>query len=368
MHAYAVTHRGWQRRRSMRLVALGLIATVAPVVGCERIESRLYERAARQAAQPDRDDWLSDGALHVILCGTGSPIADASRAAACTAIIAAGRLFLVDVGPGSWENVARWRLPRAQLRAVLLTHFHSDHIGELGEVVTQSWIAGRVEPLPVFGPPGVTAVVDGFNAAYAADVGYRVAHHGAELLPPLGGRSESVEFALPERGESRVIFDADGLVIRTFRVDHDPVTPAVGYRFDYAGRSVLITGDTDEAPELVEHARDADIIVHDALAKHMIARVSEQLAADGEARLAQFTRDILDYHASPAEAAALAREAGARMLVLTHLVPPVPNRLIGRIFLAGTADVWNGPIILGADGMHFALPGGSKVIREEQLE
>lgn len=367
MHARAAMNPGRQWTRSAYTVAIGLLALGGLTTGCDQIESRLYERAARQAAQPDRDDWLSDGALHVILCGTGSPIADASRAAACAAIIAGGRLFLVDVGPGSWENVARWRLPRARLRAVFLTHFHSDHIGDLGETVTQSWIAGRVEPLPVFGPPGVSAVVGGFNAAYAADVGYRVAHHGPDLLPPLGGRAEAVEFTLPERGETRVVFDADGIVIRTFRVNHDPVEPAVGYRFDYAGRSVLITGDADHSPELVDHARGADIIVHDALAKHMIARVSERLAAHGEARLAQFTRDILDYHASPAEAAALARDAGARMLVLTHLVPPVPNRMIARIFLAGTADVWSGRIVIGEDGMYFALPGASSFIREDRL-
>src|SRR6185295_9758423 len=104
----------------------------------------------------------------------------ADRAGPCTAVLAGGHFVLVDVGPGSWRQVALQRLPRARLDSVLLTHFHSDHIGELGEAVMQSWVSGRRLPLNVFGPPGVEQVVDGFRTAYAFDTQYRVAHHGAE--------------------------------------------------------------------------------------------------------------------------------------------------------------------------------------------
>lgn len=353
------------RHHHIRL-ALTAACLLAATASCERIERALYDRAAARAATPDRTDWLSDGDLHVVLCGTGSPIADPSRASSCTAVLAAGRLFLVDVGPGAWENIALWQMPRAHLRAVFLTHFHSDHIGDLGETVVQSWISGRREPLVVFGPPGVGDVVDGFNAAYAADARYRVAHHGAEVLPPLGARAEPATFTATA-GEMVTVFDADGLTVRAFRVDHDPVDPAVGYRFDYAGRSVVISGDTDYTADMIEPARGADLIVHEALAKHIIEGVSAALTRRGDARLARLTRDILDYHASPVEAATVAREAGARMLALTHLVPPVPNRFVARIFLQGTADAWDGPIVLGEDGMYFHLPQGSTEITRENL-
>src|SRR5262249_40602158 len=100
--------------------------------GCDRIESGLIPRGAARALPGDRNALLDDGKLHVVLCGTGSPLADPQRAGPCTAVLAGGHFLLVDVGPGSWREVALLRLPRARLEAVLLTHFHSDHIGELG--------------------------------------------------------------------------------------------------------------------------------------------------------------------------------------------------------------------------------------------
>src|SRR5579872_4667334 len=98
---------------------------------------------------------LKDGKLHVILCGTGSPLPDAERAGSCTAVIAAGQVILIDVGPGSWRKALVSNVPGQLLSAVLLTHYHSDHIGDLGEAMTMSWANGRAQPLDVYGPPGV---------------------------------------------------------------------------------------------------------------------------------------------------------------------------------------------------------------------
>src|SRR5262249_10187863 len=110
-----------------------------------------------------------------------------------------------------WRQVALSHLPRARLDGVLLTHFHSDHIGELGEVVLQSWVAGRRTPLPVYGPSGVEKVVDGFREAYSQDASYRVAHHGKEAMPPEGGTTTAKAIELPDPQGEGVVFDADGL-------------------------------------------------------------------------------------------------------------------------------------------------------------
>jgi ribonuclease Z len=315
----------------------------------------------------DRTDLLDDGKLHVVLCGTGSPLADAERASACTAVLAGGHFVVVDVGPGSAEQLGLLRLPRARVDAILLTHFHSDHIGDLGEAVMQTWVAGRGAPLNVYGPPGVDEVVSGFVRAYAADTQYRIAHHGSDALPPAAGVPAARTVYLPAPDQSSVVFEADGLRVTAFAVDHEPVVPAYGYRFEYRGRSVVISGDTAKNDNLVRHSRGADVIVHEALAAHMIAPVTEYARANGLDRWAKLTADILDYHTTPAEAAAVAREAQARLLVLSHLVPPLPNVVARRMFLRGVKQEWDGRVEIGHDGMHITLVPDSEAIEVSSL-
>jgi len=351
-----------------RLGVVALVGLVVAMASCERIESLVYDRAAQQIIQGDRDELLDDGALHVILCGTGSPLPDPDRAAACTAIIAGGRMYLVDVGPGSWENVQSWRLPRARLSGVLLTHFHSDHIGDLGETVVQSWIAGRTEPLTVYGPPGVRRVTEGFRLAYGLDSTYRVAHHGGDVMPPSAATVVAHTIEEPPPGETAVVLDEDGLRITAFPVDHRPVQPAFGYRFEWGGRSVVVSGDTAKSESVVTHARGADVLVHEALAAHMIQRVQRVLEARSATRLAKLTSDIVDYHTTPAEAVAEAESAGVKALVLTHLVPPPINPIVGWLFLAGVEVPDGLELVMGDDGTHVRLPRDSDAIEVGTIE
>jgi ribonuclease Z len=321
-------------------------------LGCERmverqIESNLTRIDAAVLTSPD---------LQVIVCGSGSPLADARRASACTAVIAGGVFAIVDAGPGSWETLDLANLPTGQLAAVLLTHFHSDHIGDLGEAITQSWLAGRAAPLEVIGPVGTARVVEGFAQAYADDVDYRVAHHGEGPLPRAASGALAREIALGDApNASALALLRNGLRVTMFRVDHDPVRPAVGYRFDFAGRSVVVSGDTAKSASLTEHAKGADLLFHEALQPDLISRASAVALRLGRERQSKLARDILDYHTSPVEAAEIARDAGVGELVLTHLVPGPANFLARRAFLAGVSDVYSGKVVLAEDGMRFAL-------------
>jgi len=354
----------------MRICARHLtlfLALINGAAGCDQIESRLIERAAARGLAGDHNELLDDGNLHVVLCGTGSPIADAERAGPCTAVLAGGHFVLVDVGPGSWREVALLRLPRARFEAVLLTHFHSDHIGELGEARMQSWVAGREKPLVVYGPPGVEQVVDGFRQAYAFDTEYRIAHHGTEAMPPAAGTAVAKTVTLPAPDQSALVFEADGLRVTAFAADHSPASPALGYRFDYRGRSVVISGDTRKSANLVRHAKDATLLVHEALAARMIAPVTEYARAHGLTRWAKLTSDVVTYHTTPVEAAEVAKAANVRMLALTHIVPPLTNFVARRIFLRGVSDAWSGPIELGKDGMHFTLSPSRDTVAVDTL-
>lgn len=355
--------------RNARLVAGACVVAIAAVglAGCDRLQSAMIERGMAETARPDRTDWLDDGGLHLILCGTGSPLPDPKRAGPCAAVIAGRRFFLIDAGPGSWENVQVWRLPRARLSGVLLTHFHSDHIGELGEVVVQSWIGGRTDPLTIHGPPGVDRVVDGFQRAYSFDTEYRVAHHGEQYMPRSGAATHAETVRIEDDEISAPVYDRDGLRITAFRVNHEPAKPAYGYRFEYGGRSVFITGDTAKSPGVVAGARDVDILLSEVLIANVVSQGSEFLAKAGHDRLAHLASDVLDYHVTPSEAAEMAAQAGAELLVFTHIVPAPPNAIAERLFLAGLDEVWDGEAILGSDGMHFHLPPGGDAIERADL-
>ena len=165
-----------------------------------------------------------------------------------------------------------------------------------------------------------------------------------------------------------VVLEADGLEITAFRVDHRPVVPAFDYRFDYAGRSVVVSGDTVKHPGLVEAARNADVLLHDALASHLVSAIGEAAAKAGRDRIAKITGDILDYHATPVEAAAAANEAGVSLLIFYHLVPPPPNRVFEPLFVRGVEDVRPDGWILGDDGLLVELPIGSDALEIRHLD
>ena len=348
-----------------------MLAGVAAVVGYVfRIEigAAVFQRVVSQNVARNVVATLPDG-LHVALCGSGSPMPDPSRMGPCTAVIAGKRLFVVDVGSGATRNFGPMGLPTGAVEAVLLTHFHSDHIDGLGELMMLRWVGGgNTAPLPVYGPAGVEGVVAGFNAAYTLDDGYRVKHHGADINPPAGAGGDARPFAVDAQTQSVVVLENDGLRVTAFKVDHGPVEPAVGYRFDYKGRSVVISGDTKPDENLVRVATGADLLVHEALNREMAQTIGDALTAAGNKRAAKLFKDIQNYHTSPVEAAQIAKRAGVKALVFTHIVPAVPVAYLNAAFMKGAAAAYDGPITMGEDGMIFSLPAGGTEITNGRLK
>ena len=354
------------RRWLAGLVGLAAIAAVvAAAMRVPLVQDAIIRRVIARAIGT-ANHLFADDALRVLLCGTSAPLPHPTRAKACVAVFAAGRFWVVDTGPQSWNRLALSRIDGKRIGAVLFTHFHSDHIGELGEFNLQTWAAGREGPMRVFGPPGVERVVAGFQEAYALDSGYRIAHHGADFLDANVGRMQATQ--VDAVSAPAVVLDEDGLKITAFPVDHRPIVPAYGYRFDYRGRSVVVSGDTAKSPSLVAAARGADVLVHEAQANHLIAMIGDAAAAAGRTRVAKIMHDIPSYHTSPVQAAEVANEAGVRLLVLYHLNPPPPNRFAERVFVRGVAAVRPDHWVLGDDGTLVELPFGSSAVEVRSLE
>ncbi|HUH99132.1 MAG TPA: MBL fold metallo-hydrolase [Anaerolineales bacterium] len=313
-----------------------------------------------RSAMAKRNVQFEEG-LYAGLCGTGSPMPDINRTGSCIAVLAGKHFFIVDAGEGSTRNVLLMNLPLARADAILLTHFHSDHIADLGEMMLQRWAGGSNKtPLEVIGPTGVERVVQGFNLAYQLDAGYRVAHHGPEMVPPAGAGGIAKPFELSgEPNAAVVVFEQDGVRVTAFKVDHRPVEPAVGYRFDYRGRSVAVSGDTVYSESLLEHSRGADVLFHEALNLEMVRLMNENARLVNSPSLKKVTQDIPSYHSTPEQAARIASAAQVGHLIYYHIIPPLPRPMLKNLFLGDAKNYYRGPITVGEDGMLVFLPPDS---------
>ena len=342
------------------LLGLGALRVTAVQDGiAQRVVERRLSEQQQALFEPD--------ALRALICGSASPLPHPSRAKACVAVFAANRFWVVDTGTGSWNTLAMLGLDASRVGAILLTHFHSDHIGDLGEFNLQTWAGGRDAPLTVYGPAGVERVVAGFNEAYALDAGYRTAHHGAALMPPEASQMRAITIEGPQKsGVPAVVFKEDGLTITAFPVQHDPVVPAYGYRFDYKGRSLVVSGDTIKSASLTAAARGVDVLIHEAQSDEMVDTIGRIATRVGRSRIATIMKDIQNYHTTPVEAAEVANEAQAKLLVMYHLNPPPPARLVERIFARGVDEVRDEGWILADDGTLITLPADSELVAVEQ--
>jgi ribonuclease Z len=340
-------------RRKWLLAVLG-VAALAGTVGYvkrDAIAMNLLHRGAEAAMARNTLAALPKDQLHVAFCGTGSPLPSRDRAAACTAVIADGRIFVFDMGEGAGETLSLMGLPLEKIEGVWLTHLHSDHFEGLGPFTLQRWAgSSAATPLPVSGPEGVEEITNGYNAVYRIDSTYRIAHHGADVVKPAGFGMTGKAIA------PGLVYDDNGVRITAFAVDHDPIKPAFGYRVDWKGRSVTISGDTAYTPALAAAAKGSDLFVSELLSPRMVKILENSARKAGNSNRAKIFRDIQNYHISPEQAADVAKVAGVGMLAFTHIVPSVPGPL--EFALTGTASAnFAGPIKVMHDGDVISISG-----------
>lgn len=348
-------------KKILAIISIALITTIIIYSQREIIITRVMEKGIEARLGADIVDELEDG-LHVGLCGAGGPMPAPKASGPCVVVVAGKQLFMVDAGTDGIRNLSRMGFQTGTVQGVLLTHFHSDHLDGLGEIGTLRWAGGdNTSPLPVYGPRGVRKVVKGFNLAYSQDFTYRHDHHGDTVAPLSGAGLKAMPFDKPAMGELTTVISIGDLKVEALAVDHSPVEPAVGYRFSYKGRSVLITGDTVKLANIEKFAEGVDILVHEALSPRLVNMMHDAAEKNGNKILAKITHDILDYHASPVEAAETARDAGVGHLLYYHIVPPLIFPGQDLLYLNGAQDIFP-DYTLGEDGVLFSLPAGSKEI------
>jgi ribonuclease Z len=309
------------------------------------------EQDSETASELQRTDRIT-----IVLVGTGSPLAQAGPQTS-TAVFVNGQFLLFDAGNNTLDVMNSLNFPLYELDAVFITHFHNDHYGDLGDVMEWSWIWGRRHILPVYGPTGITQIVEGFRSAYELEESYRIAHHGEEIMPPEWSPSEPIEFVPPADDSAIVIYEKDGVTVKTFRVNHAPVEPSVGYRIEYAGKVVVLSGDTVRTTSLLEHSRNADLLVAEAMNKEVVGAIEDINRELGYENQANILFDIQDYHMDVSDVGALAEEANVKRLALNHLAPkPQSGQQANRFFRDPVAEQFSGELLVGEDGMQIVIP------------
>ena len=334
--------------KKILILFLGLLVIVGvgrALLKVPALQDAALERGTAVIAKRGAVPLPESESLRVYVCGSASPLG-MGQAQACIAVITPEHFYLIDSGAGSTDNINRLGLPTERLQGLLLTHFHSDHIAEIYEVNLGSWVRGRPAPLTVYGPRGVAEVTDAVNAGYRQDRIYRTGHHGEDLLPPALGVLEHKTIA------PGVILEDGDLKISAYVAEHPPIHPAVGYRFDYRGRSVVISGDSNVTDETRKIVDGADLLLHDALSLPTLTALSEALGAVGQSRQSRIVFDVMDYHASTDSLIELGEKSNVDMVAFYHLVPVPPNSVVADVFMRGAPDNF----LLTEDLMWFELP------------
>jgi len=270
--------------------------------------------------------------MRVTLLGTGSPEPTIDRFGPAVLVEAGGIYLLFDAGRGVVQRLYQLEVPLSEVNTLFLTHLHSDHVIDVNDVWQTGWMWQRATPLSVYGPQGTQVLTDHIEKALIYDITIRHQHSGLPL--------ESAKFKTTEIKEG-VVFKQDNIVVTAFLVDHGVVKPAFGYRVDFMGRSVVISGDTTYSQNLISHAKKADVLIHEVAAAPATLKKKNPNV-----------KKILSYHSSPEQVAKVLAAVKPKMAVLTHFV------LYGVSPEQVQADImknYSGNVVIGEDLLQIEI-------------
>jgi ribonuclease Z len=300
------------------------------------------------------EDLLSPDQISVVLAGTAGPMSP-DIAQVSTAVFVNGQFLLFDAGDYAQKRMEQFNLPMEELDAVFLTHFHNDHIADLGEVMQRSYMLGREKDLVVYGPTGVEDIVNGFNMVYAADSDHRTEHHGEEVMPLEYQFAAASEF--DANAEEVVVYEKDGVVVTAFMVSHPPIEPVFGYVVEFAGRKVVISGDTLVTDALARYSESADLLVMDVMNYELVTLMENTFREIGEDDNAAIMYDIREYHPDVHDVATMVQDQNVKRVALTHYAPSAPVKaMMYRFYVNPIKRIYDGELIAGGDGTRVTIP------------
>jgi ribonuclease BN (tRNA processing enzyme) len=275
----------------------------------------------------------------LILLGTGGgPSPKRLRSAPAQVILVGDDAYVVDCGDGVARQMALAGVSLARIRAVFITHHHSDHNADYGNLLLLAWIDGLKPIVDAYGPPPLAKMTGLIAEMNAVDIATRVADEGR---PPFTGLVVPHEITA-----GGVVRQQAGVRVTAALVDHPPIRPAFAYRFDTPDRSIVISGDTAPSPSLVALAKGADVLVHEVL---YLPGVDRLVGSEGHAT--RLREHLVASHTPSAEVGRIAAAAGVKTLVLSHFVPGNDASITDEMWTAGVRAHFKGAVVVGRDLM-----------------
>ena len=276
----------------------------------------------------------------VTLLGTGTPIPDLDRFGPSTLVEAGNQKLLFDAGRGVTIRVRQLNFRESKIDVVFITHYHSDHTSGIPDLWLTGWLGNnRKKPFRLIGPVGAKSLMANLESAYALDIKIRLED---EKLPP-----EGIATVVEEFEKDGVVYDSDGVKVIAFTVDHGAaIKPAVGYRIEYKGHAVVISGDTRYDQNVIKYGTGVDLLIHE------VCVVRPELLSN------PYIKRVVDHHTTPREAGQVFSLAKPKLAVYSHLVflasEKVPRATVDDI-VAGTRETYDGPLQVGEDLMSFDI-------------
>ena len=339
------------------LVSIFLIGLVS--LNSHSVQDRILDAGLKNILTGVEPFLDKNDSLKVVVCGSRSPLPSPGRAESCVLVEAGNDIYIFDLGNGSVNNLTQYQIPWPNVKAVLITHMHSDHMADLPDAHLQSWIQGRTAPLKVYGPEGINLVTKGFELAYSADYQYRSDHHGDDMLPMSIAGFDAIQIT----DNQLIPNDTPGLEILPFVVDHYPVNSAFGFKISYKGRTVVISGDTIHDGSVQKYSKDVDLLVHSAISIDIVERMRDFAPIP---QMDKILFDIQDYHTTIKEAGEISRDANVKHLLIYHSIPTPRNKIMEDVFFRPLDGVF-GEYTLSDDGTRVIMPVGSDEVIIDQI-
>jgi ribonuclease BN (tRNA processing enzyme) len=273
----------------------------------------------------------------LILLGTGGgPRPRKASSAPAQVIVANDLAYVIDCGDGVARQLVIAGVSLDKLRHVFLTHHHSDHNADYGNLIWLAWTAGLRTRVDAWGPPPLERMTKLFFEMNAHDIDVRVANEGRPPLAPL--------LRVHELKQGGLVMSDDNVRVTATLVDHPPVVPAFAYRFDARDRSIVISGDTARSDSVVKLAHNADVLVHSALYVPAVDRLVARVP-----NAATLKQSIIAHQTSVEDAGRVAEAAGVKTLVLSHLVPPDDPAVTEQMWIDAARAHFRGTVVVGRD-------------------